>query len=127
MFKRNVGTLDRIVRVTLGIVLLPAGLFLLGGLRGSVLGLVVTGLGAIGLLTGFTGFCPLYIPFGINTLEKEKELIDRFKSAAAGQMDRCMSMMAGFRQAPAGSGSQSAGQTCGSCQPSIGENPNQQA
>jgi hypothetical protein len=126
MFKRNVGILDRIVRVALGIVLLPAGLFLLGGLQGSVLGLVVAGLGAIGLFTGFTGFCLLYILLGINTLQKEKELIDRFTSAAAGQMDRCMSRMAGFRQVPAGSGSLSAGRTCGPCSPSIGETPDQQ-
>jgi hypothetical protein len=65
---------------------------------------VIVGLGGIGLITGITGFCPLYIPFGINTLEKEKEFIDRFKSMAAGHMDRCMSMMAGFRQGFAASG-----------------------
>ena len=38
MFKRNEGILDRILRVTLATVLLPVGLFLLGGLQGSVLG-----------------------------------------------------------------------------------------
>jgi hypothetical protein len=86
MFKRNVGILDRIVRVTLGLVLLPAGLFLLGGLQGSVPGLLVAGLGLLGLVTGVTGFCPLYVPFGISTLEKEKELIAM-----------CTSMMAGSR------------------------------
>jgi hypothetical protein len=32
MFKRNEGTLDRIVRVALGTVLLPTGFFWLGGL-----------------------------------------------------------------------------------------------
>jgi hypothetical protein len=74
MFKRNEGTLDRIVRVALGIVLLASGLFWLGGLQGSVLGLLAAGLGVIGLFTGVTGVCILYIPFGISTLEKEKEL-----------------------------------------------------
>lgn len=113
MFKRNVGILDRIVRVALGLVLLPVGLFLLGGLQGSVLGLVIAGLGGIGLLTGFTGFCLLYTLFGINTLEKEKEFIAR-----------CMSMMAGFRQAPAESGHPSAEQTCGPCSPSTGKTHN---
>jgi hypothetical protein len=126
MFKRNVGVLDRSVRVTVGIVLLPVGLFLLGALQSSVLGLVVAGVGGIALITGFTGFCPLYIPFGINTLEKEKELIDRFKSMASERMDRCMSMMAGFPQVPADSGSPGAEQTCGPCPPWIGETPNQQ-
>lgn len=115
MFKRNVGILDRIVRVALGIVLLPTGLFWLGGLQGTVLGLVITGFGLLPLITGLTGFCPLYIPFGINTLEKEQEFIAR-----------CMSMMAGFRQGSAGSGHPGAGQTCGPCPPSIGEPRNEQ-
>lgn len=119
MFKRNEGILDRIVRVALGMVLLPAGLFLLGGLQGSVLGLVITGLGVWVLITGITGFCPLYVPFGINTLEKEKELIDRFKSMAVGHMDRCMSMMASFRQESTGNVHPKAEHTCGPCPPSF--------
>jgi hypothetical protein len=111
MFKRNEGILDRIVRVTLGMVLLPAGLFLLGGLQGSVLGLLIAGLGVLGLVTGLTGFCPLYVPFGISTLEKEQELIAR-----------CMSMMAGFRQGSADSGNPGTGQMCGPCFPADREN-----
>ena len=83
MFKRNEGIIDRTLRVLLSMVLLPTGLFWLGGLQGNVLGLVVTGFGLLPLLTGLTGFCPLYVPFGISTLEKENKL-----------MDRCMSMMA---------------------------------
>lgn len=126
MFKRNVGILDRILRVALGVVLLPSGLFLLGGLQGSVIGLVIAGLGGLGLITGFTGFCLLYILFGINTLEKEKELIDRLKSAASVRMDKCMSMMASFGQVPVDSGPPSVEQMCGSCLPPIGETPNQQ-
>ena len=73
MFKRNEGTLDRILRVALGTVLLPAGLFWLGGLQGSIVGLLAIGLGVIGWFTGFIGVCPLYIPFGISTLEAEKK------------------------------------------------------
>lgn len=84
MFKRNEGIVDRIVRVTLGFVLLPTGLFLLGGFQGSVLGLVATGLGAIALIAGATGVCPTYVPFGISTLEMEKRLISRCRTMAAG-------------------------------------------
>ncbi len=73
MFKRNEGTLDRIVRLALGAVLLPAGLLGLGALQGSPLGLLAVGLGAIGLVTGLTGFCPTYVLFGISTLESEKK------------------------------------------------------
>ena len=115
MFKRNEGILDRIVRVALGLVLLPAGLLLFGVLHATVLGLVIAGLGLLGLVTGISGVCPLYIPFGINTLEKEKELIAR-----------CTSMMASFRQGPAGSEHSSAEYMCGSCSPPIGETRNQQ-
>ncbi len=86
MFKRNEGVIDRILRVTAATVLLPSGLFLFGGLQGNVPGLVVTGIGVVALVTGLTGFCLLYIPFGINTLEKEKELIARCRAMAAGCM-----------------------------------------
>ena len=73
MFKRNEGTLDRIVRVTLGIVFLLAALWF-GGWQGNVgLGLLTAGLSLLALITGFTGVCPLYIPLGISTLEAEKK------------------------------------------------------
>ena len=73
MFKRNEGTLDRIARLAVGIVLLPTGLVLLGGMQGNVLGLLVTLPGVIGLVTALTGFCPTYVLFGISTLESEKK------------------------------------------------------
>lgn len=115
MFKRNEGILDRFVRVALGTILLPAGLFLLDGLQGRVLGLVIAGFGGLGLITGLTGVCPLYVPFGVNTLEKEKELI------AKG-----MARMAAFCQGSDGSVNISAVQSCGTCPPSMGETRNQQ-
>ncbi len=83
VFKQNEGLVDRVARVALGIVLLPSGLFLLGGSQGGVVGLVAAGLGTLALITGFTGVCPMYIPFGISTLEKEREVIRKFKSMAA--------------------------------------------
>ncbi len=73
MFKRNEGTLDRIVRLAVGAVLLPAGLLGLGALQGSPIGLVAVGLGAIGLVTAVTGFCPTYVLLGISTVGAEKE------------------------------------------------------
>ena len=86
MFKRNEGTIDRILRVGLALVLLPVGLFLLGGLQGSLPGLLVAGLSLLPLITGLTGFCPLYVPFGISTLEKEKKLMAMCASMAASCM-----------------------------------------
>ena len=105
MFKRNEGIIDRTLRVLLSTVLLATGLFWLNGLQGSVLGLLVTGFGLLPLLTGLTGFCPLYVPLGISTLEKEKAL-----------MARCRSMM-GYPP-----GNPSAGQTSRPDPQSVGSN-----
>lgn len=65
MFHRNVGGVDRAVRVALGLLLLPTGLFLWGGHPGY--GLAFTVVGVIGLITGIFGFCPPYVLFGIST------------------------------------------------------------
>lgn len=96
MFKRNEGIIDRILRVALATVLLPVGLFLLGGWQGSLPGLVATGFGVLALITGLSGFCPLYIPFGISTLEKEKELMAKCSSMTAS----CMSGYVRHGQTP---------------------------
>jgi uncharacterized membrane protein len=64
--KLNEGSTDRIVRVVAGIVLAGLGLLVLKGTAGIVL--VV--LGAILLVTGAVGFCPLYTLFKINTAKK---------------------------------------------------------
>jgi len=58
--KANEGTMDRAIRVVLGVVLLGLGLFVVKGTFGIVLDVV----GVIALLTGLTGFCLLYKLFG---------------------------------------------------------------
>lgn len=55
----NEGTLDRTIRIVLGLALIS---LVFVGPR-SLLGLV----GAVPLLTGVIGFCPLYRVFGIRT------------------------------------------------------------
>ena len=69
MLRRNEGRLDRAVRLVLGALLLPIGLFPLGGAEGSALGVITALVGFIGLATGITGFCPLYVPLGISTAQ----------------------------------------------------------
>jgi hypothetical protein len=70
-FPKNEGFVDRAIRLAVGIVFLPTGLFVLGGWEGSIPGLVVAALGAIGLVTGATGRCPTYVLLGgINTLSE---------------------------------------------------------
>jgi len=55
--KFNESGLDRLIRVVLGIVLLALNF---GGVVTGGLGIVGLVLGAVALLTGFVGFCPLY-------------------------------------------------------------------
>ena len=60
---KNEGTIDRVLRVILGIVLLYVGFFVMSGTWGTLVGLI----GFIPLLTGALGWCPLYGVFGLNT------------------------------------------------------------
>jgi len=62
--KTNESGLDRIVRVVLGIVLLA--LYFTNVVAGG-LGILFIVLGAIALLTGVVGFCPLYSLLKIST------------------------------------------------------------
>lgn len=62
--KINEGKLDRIIRVVVGIVLLALGLF---GVVGGWLMWAAYIVGAILVLTGVVGFCPLYALLKINT------------------------------------------------------------
>jgi hypothetical protein len=65
----NEGPIDRLIRIVLGSALLTvAGASWVGG----PLFWVVIAFGALALMTGLTGFCPTYIPFGISTLSKRQ-------------------------------------------------------
>ena len=65
MFKQNVGGIDRVLRIALGIILAVVGLFVVRGTAGTVIGII----GLIPLATGLVGFCPLYLPFKFSTLK----------------------------------------------------------
>jgi hypothetical protein len=59
MFKfRNIGTVDRIIRIIAG-----GAIGVLGLVYGSWLGLI----GLVLILTAVVAFCPIYLPFGIST------------------------------------------------------------
>jgi hypothetical protein len=61
--KVNEGSLDRLVRLVVAGVLIGVGLGVVRGPGGIAMAVV----GVIPLLTGFTGFCPLYTVLGIDT------------------------------------------------------------
>lgn len=56
--KQNVGSIDRIIRVVLGLVIIALGFYF-----NSWLGAI----GIIPLFTAAVGWCPLYMPFGLST------------------------------------------------------------
>ncbi len=66
--RRNVGGVDRTVRIVAGAILVPLGLVLVA--FGCPCGWIDLGLGAVALTTGLTGYCLLYLPFGLSTARR---------------------------------------------------------
>jgi len=66
--KKNVGTIDKVIRILVALVL--AGLYLANVVTGT-LGIILLVVAVVFLLTSFIGFCPLYLPFGLNTGAKK--------------------------------------------------------
>lgn len=68
VWQKNVGPLDRGIRLSVGALLTAVGLLLLGGLEASVVGMVVAAFGLWFMFTGSIWRCPLYVLLGITTL-----------------------------------------------------------
>ena len=67
--KKNMGTIDRTIRVLLAVVVII--LYLTGTISGVAA--VILGIFAlIFLVTSALAFCPLYVPFNISTIGKSK-------------------------------------------------------
>ena len=56
---QNVGTVDRVVRIVLGVALIGASLLGAIGAWGWI--------GLVPIATGLFRFCPAYLPFGLST------------------------------------------------------------
>lgn len=67
----NVGGIERPIRIGVGLLAISAGLF--AGLSSAMAGTSLV-VGAILLLTGAVGFCPLSALFGINTCSPPSNL-----------------------------------------------------
>lgn len=59
--KQNVGGIDRTLRVVVGVVILSLFFFVDPAYRWWAL------VGVVPLMTGFIGWCPAYLPFGLRT------------------------------------------------------------
>lgn len=65
---RNMGAIDRSLRLLFGSTLLAAWAFLNVPTGQSwIFGV----LAVVNLVTGISGFCPLYVPFGLSTVRKK--------------------------------------------------------
>ncbi|MCX6278655.1 MAG: DUF2892 domain-containing protein [Bacteroidetes bacterium] len=67
--KNNMGMADKIVRIIVAIIF--AALYFTDRVPGT-LGVILLVLGVVFVLTSLIGFCPLYLPFGVNTGAKKK-------------------------------------------------------
>lgn len=74
MLKKNMAWWDRVMRMTWGLVLIPLGLFVLGGLEGRTIGIAVAIFALMPILSAATGFCWIYAPFGFSTIRKSQEI-----------------------------------------------------
>lgn len=63
------GTADQVIRILFAVLI--AVLYFTNIISGT-LAIVLLVLAAVFILTGFIGFCPLYLPFKINTNKKSQ-------------------------------------------------------
>jgi len=67
--KKNMGAIDKWIRILAAVVVLI--LYYTNVITGT-LAIVLLVFAGIFLLTSLFSFCPLYVPFGINTCKKKK-------------------------------------------------------
>jgi hypothetical protein len=63
--KKNMGAIDRVIRLVIAAGLIAGGFFAHG-----VIAIVLCALGGIMVITATIAFCPLYLPFKISTAKK---------------------------------------------------------
>lgn len=67
--KKNMGVIDKVIRICIAILITV--LYFTNNISGTVA--LISGIIAIVfVLTSFISFCPLYVPFGINTRSKTR-------------------------------------------------------
>ncbi len=68
--KKNMGSADKLIRLAVAAII---GVLYFMGIISGTLGIVLLGLAIVFALTSFISFCPLYVPFGINTCSKKEK------------------------------------------------------
>ncbi len=65
--KKNMGIIDKAIRIAIAILI---GVLYFTNVINGTLAIVFVILALVFILTSFISFCPLYLPFGINTKRK---------------------------------------------------------
>ncbi len=65
--KKNMGTIDKVIRILVAVVMVV--LFFTHVITGT-LAVILLILSGVFVLTSLISFCPLYLPFGLNTKKK---------------------------------------------------------
>ena len=65
--KRNMGSVDRIIRIALAVLV---GVLYFTNQLSAVASVILGILAVVFVVTGIVGVCPLYLPFGISTKRK---------------------------------------------------------
>lgn len=68
--KTNIGKADRIIRTILALIFVV--LYFTESVNG-IIGVVLMSLAIVFTATSFVGFCPLYLPFKLNTKSKSEK------------------------------------------------------
>jgi hypothetical protein len=66
--KKNMGLIDKVIRILIAIVVIALYFAIV---ISGVLAIVLLIFAGIFILTSLIGFCPLYLPFGLNTGKEE--------------------------------------------------------
>lgn len=66
--KKNMGSIDRVIRILIAFVVTV--LYFVNVISGT-LAIVLLLFSAVFIITSMISFCPLYLPFGINTGKKK--------------------------------------------------------
>jgi len=66
--KKNMGLIDKVIRILVAVVVIA--LYFTNVITGT-LAIILLVLAGIFILTSLLGFCPLYLPIGLNTAKKE--------------------------------------------------------
>lgn len=66
--KKNMGTIDKTIRIIIAIVI---GVLYFTNVLSGTIAMVLGVLAIVFVATSFISFCPLYLPFNINTCKKK--------------------------------------------------------